>query len=133
MGVNTVLLDTNSYSRLTLGDRHIFNFLKRVETIYFSVIVLGELYSGFRQGSQKNRNITELEAFLRGNNIRLVKISEKSAEIYGKISYELRSFGTPIPTNDIWIAANSIETNSTLITYDKHFLEIKGLRVWDKI
>ena len=52
---------------------------------------------------------------------------------YGKIKYDLRKAGKPIPENDIWIAAQVAETDSLLVTYDKHFLDIKGLKVWKKL
>jgi predicted nucleic acid-binding protein len=35
--------------------------------------------------------------------------------------------GTPIPANDIWVAAQAMEFGAELITFDKHFQVIDGL------
>jgi predicted nucleic acid-binding protein len=52
-------------------------------------------------------------------------IREKSIRI------ELKQKGTPIPLNDVWIASHCIETGSVLISFDKHFKNVPGLRTWD--
>jgi len=55
-----------------------------------------------------------------------------TADIFGFILASLRKSGTPIPINDVWIAAQCLETGSLLVTYDKHFAQIPGLRLWDE-
>ena len=71
--------------------------------------------------------------FLKGKNIKILEINKKVAKIYGEISSILKKQGTPLPINDVWIAACAIEANSTLVTYDKHFLNIPNLKLWSKI
>ena len=51
-------------------------------------------------------------------------------DIFGWLKYQLKLAGTPIPINDVWIAAHAIETGSMLITFDSHFDRIPGLRLW---
>ena len=46
---------------------------------------------------------------------------------FGRIAAALRKAGTPIPTNDIWIAAHVFETGAELITFDRHFDSVRGL------
>ena len=60
-------------------------------------------------------------------------VSQETAEIYSDIKMALKKKGTPIPLNDVWIAAHTVETGAKLITYDSHFLKVPGLRVWEKL
>ncbi|MCK5914654.1 MAG: PIN domain-containing protein, partial [Deltaproteobacteria bacterium] len=53
-----------------------------------------------------------------------------TAEIFGDLKEKLKKNGSPIPINDVWIAAHALETSSVLITYDAHFQNITGLRRW---
>jgi tRNA(fMet)-specific endonuclease VapC len=50
-----------------------------------------------------------------------------------EIKHALRKAGTPLPINDVWVAAHAVETGSVLVTFDAHFKEIKGLRLWDAL
>jgi tRNA(fMet)-specific endonuclease VapC len=54
----------------------------------------------------------------------------ETAEIFGEIKDRLRRAGAPIPVNDLWLAAQAVETGSVLVTYDKHFSQVPGLRLW---
>ena len=53
--------------------------------------------------------------------------------MFGKVKRSLAQAGTPIPINDVWIAAHTLETGCTLVTYDAHFKKVAGLRIWDLI
>jgi len=131
--MKSVLLDTNSYSKLIRGDRKIVKYIIDTDVVYLSVIVIGELFGGFEKGTRRNKNMNDLKEFLSKPNSKTVSVNQKTAQIYGKIRANLSKKGTPIPTNDIWIAAHVFETGSTLITYDKHFLDIPDLKVWDEL
>ncbi len=39
----------------------------------------------------------------------------------------LKSKGTPIPTNDIWIAASAMQHGLALASLDNHFTQVAGL------
>lgn len=52
-----VLLDTNCYNLVISGDKEIYNYLKKANTIYFSTVVIGELFAGFEGGRKKEENI----------------------------------------------------------------------------
>jgi len=125
-----VLPDTNAYSEFTRRGGDIQKEFESADKIYLSAIVLGELMSGFRKGARFEENIKYLNEFILKPNVEVISVTEETAEIYGGIKYELQKVGTPIPTNDIWIAANAIETGSKVITFDKHFIKIPGVRVW---
>jgi len=129
-----ILLETNSSSVLFRGkDSYLIDEVKNAEKIFISTIVIGELLTGFKAGSKEKENRKILEDFLDGYTTEIVDVTNESAEIYSQIKVFLRFKGIPIPTNDVWIASHAIETGSVLITYDKHFLKIPGLRIWDRL
>ncbi len=62
--------------------------------------------------------------------MRILNATAATAETFGRIKAELRKAGTPLPINDVWIAAHAMKTGSTLVSYDRHFMKIDGLKVW---
>ncbi|MFA6007739.1 MAG: type II toxin-antitoxin system VapC family toxin [Candidatus Shapirobacteria bacterium] len=128
-----ILLDTNAYSAFMSGDKSVFEYIVESEAIYFSTIVIGELFAGFHGGGKLIQNREELRSFLRKDGVEVIDVTVETAEIFGEIKAGLLKKGTMLPLNDIWIAAHSIETGSKLITYDKHFACISGLRVWEEL
>ena len=127
-----ILLDTNSYSLYIKGDHPLVKEVKEADKIAISSVSVGELYAGFHRGNQFKANEDILLSFLQNKYVETLPITEHTARIYGKIVSALHKAGKPIPTNDIWIAAHAIEFDSILVSYDKHFLEIEGLRLWER-
>ncbi|GMU55535.1 MAG: hypothetical protein AMXMBFR33_46810 [Candidatus Xenobia bacterium] len=93
------------------------------------MIVAGELLLGFRAGTRFEDNLRKLEAFLASRFVTLLPVSLVTADRFGRIGASLRRRGTPIPTNDIWIAAQAMETGAELISFDRHFERVEGL-IW---
>jgi tRNA(fMet)-specific endonuclease VapC len=127
-----ILLDTNAYVRFLRGDEKVMDCLARADTVYMSVFVLGELFAGFKAGSKEKGNKQLLERYLLKPTVSVLDATMDTADIFGFIMASLRKSGTPIPINDVWIAAQCLETGSLLITYDNHFAQIPGLRLWDE-
>lgn len=92
-----------------------------------SPIALGELMFGFRNGSRFTKNMEELNRFLSHPAVEIVKLTDITSDRYARIAAQLKQRGTPIPSNDIWIAAQTMETGAELITMDHHFHNINGL------
>ena len=128
--MNRVLIDTNIYSRALSGYPDVVKKLRRIAHIGFSVISLGELFSGFRGGGKEEENRQELNQFLDSPRTRLYPIDEDTAEYYSSILNQLKKDGTPIPTNDIWIAATAFQHGLKIYTADKHFASIAGLLLY---
>jgi tRNA(fMet)-specific endonuclease VapC len=82
---------------------------------------------GSRNGARFKKNMDDLGLFLRDEAVELVPVGEVTADRYARISSQLRLQGTPIPTNDIWIAAQTMEYGAELLTTDAHFNNIPGL------
>jgi tRNA(fMet)-specific endonuclease VapC len=122
-----LILDTNAYVGFKLGYSEIVEFLVRADLILVSPIVLGELMFGFRNGSWFDKNMNELNQFLSHPAVETISLSEITADRYSRIAAQLKKQGTPIPSNDIWIAAQTMETGAELVTMDHHFKNIHGL------
>jgi len=103
------------------------------EVVYVSIFVLGELYAGFAGGTKERQNKETLNRFLLKPTAKILNATAETAEVFGKVKQDLKKAGTPLPINDVWIAAHAIETGSTVITYDNHFKNVAGLRLWDRI
>ena len=91
------------------------------------MVVIGELLFGFRQGSRYERNRRDLDGFLENPYVELVPVTSVTAERFGRIAAALRATGRPIPTNDIWIAAEAMENGADLISFDTHYGHVNGL------
>ena len=128
-----ILLDTNAYSEFMVGNRSVFDYIIEAEEIYLSSVMIGELFAGFRGGKKYIKNKEDLKVFLNKDGIRVINVTIETAEIFGELKSELSKKGKMIPLNDIWIAAHTIETGSKLITFDAHFKQINGLRIWEEL
>ena len=62
----------------------------------------------------------------------MLPVSRETGECFGRVKYALKTKGTPIPINDVWLAAQCMETGATLVTYDSHFDQVDGLRLWTR-
>lgn len=122
-----VLLDTNAYSALRRGHELVTEQVRKSEEVLLSIVVIGELLFGFRNGSRYDENARALEAFVEDPHVRLLKVTWATADLFGCISAQLKRKGHPIPTNDIWIAAHTMEAGADLISSDPHFGHIDGL------
>jgi len=122
-----VLLDTNAYSALRRGQELVVEQVRRSEEVLLSMIVIGELLFGFRNGSRYEENAQDLQTFVQDPHVRLLTLTWETTDWFGRISAELRKKGRPIPTNDIWIAAHTMEAGADLISSDPHFSYIDGL------
>ncbi len=120
-------LDTNAWSAIRRGDQEVARRLRGAEEIFVSAVVVGELLQGFLLGTRWEQNRSELENFLQNPFVRLLSVTLVTAEHYARIWAQLRRAGTPIPTNDVWIAAHAIEAHADLLSFDGHFSSVEGL------
>ena len=122
-----VLLDTNAYTALLRGHSEVAGLVRRSEEVLISPVVAGELLFGFRNGTRYEANRRQLDAFLDSPFVRVLEITLVTAERFGRLAAGLRKKGRPIPSNDLWIAAQAMETGADLLSFDQHFAEIDGL------
>jgi len=125
--MNKIIIDTNIYSNLLRGDSEVNDTLRQVSHIGISIISIGELLSGFRVGNRIKENRDELGQFLDSPRVAIYPLKIDTAEHYSSILNKLKKNGTPIPTNDIWIAAVALQHGLPLYTQDNHFSYVDGL------
>jgi tRNA(fMet)-specific endonuclease VapC len=119
-----VILDTSAYSAFMRGDPEVKGALQEAEEIYLNAVILGELLAGFAKGKRQAANRMELRTFLASPRVDVLDVGENTAETYAVILHYLQIQGTPIPTNDIWIAATAMEYGLCVLTSDSHYLRV---------
>jgi len=122
-----LLLDTSGYVGFKMGLPEMVDFLMEAQVILLPPIVLAELMFGFRLGSRFQKNMEELKQFINQESVEVILIGEVTADRYSRIAEQLKRQGTPLPSNDIWIAAQALEQGAELVTMDRHFEKISGL------
>ena len=114
-------LDTSAYSALDRGHAGVMAVLEHADEVVLSVIAIAELLAGFGAGRHYQRNRSELQRFLAEPNVSPGNLDFTSADRYAEIAAYLRRQGTPVPTNDILIAAHAMQHGLQVVTLDKHF------------
>jgi tRNA(fMet)-specific endonuclease VapC len=122
-----VALDTNRLTDLFQGDQALAQFLGTCDELWIPLVVLAEIKAGFYGGVQQHRNEILLQRLLAKATVGVLLPSRETAEHYARLFVQLKRAGTPVPDNDLWIAALALEHDLVLITRDKHFERIPQL------
>jgi len=122
-----VLLDTSVVVRHFRDGGVFTSKLAEYEELYLPQVALAELYAGAFRSAYPEKNLQQITRFLEAVDVLLP--DESTPEIYGQISAHLARAGTPIPQNDIWIAAIALQSSLPLATSDRHFENVAGLTV----
>jgi predicted nucleic acid-binding protein len=115
-----ILLDTNAYSDWRRHGQW-NGTISTASEVLMPAIVLGELHYGFHGAAMALENETKLAHFLKHPAVRIVSVGESTSRCYAHLKHFLRMRGTPIPENDIWIAALALEHAVPIVTSDAHF------------
>jgi predicted nucleic acid-binding protein len=121
-----VILDTNGLSALADGESTLEPILREAAEVALPVIVLGEFRYGVRQSRDRQRYEQWLTESL--GNFRILDVDEATAASYATVRMELKKAGTPIPSNDVWIAALCRQHSLFLLSRDRHFDLVVGIR-----
>lgn len=122
-----VALDTNRVTDLFRGDAELAEFLATCEEVWIPLIVLAEIKAGFYGGSQRSANEILLQKLLNRKTVGVLLPGRATAEHYARLFVQLKRAATPVPDNDLWIAALVLENDLRLITRDRHFARIPQL------
>jgi len=114
-------LDTSRYTDLCRGDASVVQMVELADEVWLPFIVLGELRAGFAVGSQGPRYEAVVRRFLLKPGVSVLYADEQTTHHYGTVYRQLRKQGTPIPTNDMWIAALVLQHSLVLCARDTHF------------
>jgi tRNA(fMet)-specific endonuclease VapC len=114
-------IDTNRYVDFVKGVPEVVDRLRRADEILVPFVVLGELRAGFASGVRSRENEANLVRFLDSARVDVVFADEETTHHYARLFHQLRRQGTPIPTNDLWIAALVVQHHLYLLAGDAHF------------
>jgi len=117
-------IDTNRYSDFCRNVAGVSEALEQAERLYLPFVVLAELRAGFSLGRHGSENERTLRRFLMKDGVELLFADEQTTQQYAAVYRQLRTQGTPIPTNDMWIAALVLKHNLTLCARDEHFAHL---------
>ncbi|MFZ3263318.1 MAG: type II toxin-antitoxin system VapC family toxin [Terriglobales bacterium] len=120
-----MILDTNGLSAVADGDAALEPILRKATEIAVPVIVLGEYRYGIQQSRERQRYEQWLTESIR--NYRVLDLDEDTAIRYATLRAELKRAGTPIPSNDVWIAALCRQHSLSLLSRDRHFDLVRGI------
>lgn len=123
-----LVLDTSAYSRFRARHDGAMDHIARAAGIIVPAVVIGELEAAFRLGSRERENRQTLAEFLDEPFVTVMAVTSDVAREYGAIFATLRRNGTPLPLNDIWIAACARVVNAVLLTFDRDFEKVPDLR-----
>ena len=116
-----VALDTNRYVDLCKGVAETGEIVATAEEVFLPFVVLAELRAGFALGRRAAENERVLRLFLLKGGVHVLYADEQTTHHYASVFRQLRRQGTPIPTNDIWVAALVLQHSLRLHARDRHF------------
>ncbi len=123
----TLVLDTSAYAHFRRGHAETLDWMAQAQTILLPTVVLGELYAGFELGSRLKANLRTLQDFIDEPFTVVASVTEAVARRYGALFSQLKRAGTPLPINDVWIAATTLSEGAHLLTFDRDFECVPGL------
>jgi predicted nucleic acid-binding protein len=124
-----VALDTNRLTDLFQGDQALAEELACCEEVWIPLVVLAEIKAGFYGGAQQHRNELLMQRLLAKTTVGILLPGRETAEHYARLFVQLKRAGTPVPDNDLWIAALALEHDLLLIARDQHFQRIPQLQL----
>ena len=121
-----MIVDTNALSAFADGEPGVLAEIGKAQRIAVPVIVLGE----FNFGIAQSRGRREYQAWINETLglSQFLDVTSDTAAKYAEVRLELKRSGTPIPSNDLWIAALCRQHSLPLLSQDRHFDSVRGLR-----
>jgi tRNA(fMet)-specific endonuclease VapC len=116
-----IALDTNRYVDFSRNLAEAIEPIQRADRIFLPFVVVAELRAGFLGGGRARQNEARLVEFLDSPRVDVLLADETTTHHYARLVVQLRKQGTPIPTNDIWIAALVVQHDLQLFARDRHF------------
>lgn len=127
--MSRILLDTSAYASYMRNHPQLHAPIRGASAVYPNAVVVGELLAGFKKGSRARQNENRLREFIGEPRVTVLGVDEETAVRYAAIKDYLCRKGTPIPANDLWIAATAFQHGLRLLTLDAHFLQVPQIIV----
>ena len=119
-----LMLDTTAVSGFFRGHERIRESIASADELFLNPVIIGELLAGFGMGGRERKNREAFKQFVSSPRMRVIDMDAETSERYAAIYAHLRKAGTPIPTNDLWIAASTMQYGLKLLTLDRHYLKV---------
>lgn len=130
--METLCLDTDILIDFLRGDNTTVEKIKELEEEFVlatTTINLFELYYGAFKSKKSEKNVKSVNKL--AERLELLKFTDKSAEISGRIIAELEKKGRLVDFRDAMIAGIVLENDAMLYTRNvKHFERIEGMRLY---
>ena len=127
--MSSIVIDSNVLIDVMNGCGDYAATLGKADEVLVPLIVLGELHAGFSDSKADRAKRRAVERFLEIPSVRTVTLTEETVSFYASVRRQLKRAGTPIPQNDIWIAAQTLEHGAALCTRDADFKAVANLRL----
>lgn len=127
--MSRICLDTSAYSHFKRGHEPVVKLIRSARRVLVPIVAIGELRAGFAMGSRADQNDADLRTFLKQSVVAVLDVEDEAASLYAEIVAQLKRAGTPLPSNDIWIAALAAREGASVVTYDEHFRRIQRVGV----
>ena len=127
--MSRILLDTSAYAAYMRDHPDLQAPVRSASSLHLNAVVVGELLAGFKKGRRTRQNEERLRDFVGEPRVTVLTVDEETAVRYAAIRDYLRRQGTPIPTNDLWIAASASQHGLRVLTSDEHFLRVPQIIV----
>jgi len=125
------LIDTNIWSHLQrrTSKKLVAHFANLAAgQTFLSPIVLGEMETGFLKGDRAPQRRAALDQII--SSCQLLTVNRHIALEYARLRAQLEQAGTPVGTNDTWIAAEALHHKLVLVTDNvSEFSRVPGLKV----
>lgn len=128
--MSALAIDTNVYTSFLRSEATAVHALEAAHKVLLPLIVIAELLAGFAWGTRTASNREALARFIASPRVLILRPNERTADHYADIYAALRGQGTPIPTNDLWIAALARQHRLPLFSFDRHFRLVPGLELY---
>src|SRR5689334_8742203 len=124
-----LLVDTNRLTDILRREPSVVRIVEDAEEVFVPFVALAEIEAGFLGGSPKRQAENEglLQQFLQIPGVAPLYPDRETTRIFGRLFVQLRKAGTPVPTNDLWIASLALQHQLTVLTRDSHFHKIAQL------
>ena len=116
-----ILIDSNRFIDFCAGKMEVVDAFEQAALVVVPFIVLAEIRVGAQSIKRGDAQVRILGELLQQPGVRVVHSSDSTTHHYAALYARLRKAGTPIPTNDLWIAALAIEHSLVLYSRDAHF------------
>ncbi len=123
-----LILDANRYTDLCRGEVEVVRTIEEAPEVFVPFVVIGELRAGFAVGTRSVENERVLSRFLSLPDVGVLHADDVTTHHYASVYRQLRRQGTPIPTNDMWVAALALQHDLVLYARDRHFDQLSQLK-----